>query len=156
MQAVPSAVSTRMFIEPSVWPPAASQTMPGAISSGPDSSRSSSRIAPGLCSRSMWCFTYSAGYCPPMIPEAEYSSSRRFVTTVWRIENWLSWPAWSMWWCVCRIQRTSLILTPCFVSWRRSVISFVTIPVIPSVSMISGWLAPVSTRIGSVSGPRIR
>ena len=62
----------------------------------------------------MWCLTYSAGYWPPWIPEAEYSSSRRFVTTVWRIENWLSWPAWSMWWCVCRIQRTSLILTPCF------------------------------------------
>ena len=41
-------------------------------------------------------------------------------------------------------------------SWRRIVISFVTIPVIPSVSMISGWLAPVSTRIGSLSRPRIR
>src|SRR3970040_397412 len=61
-----------------------------------------------------------------------------------------------MWWCVWRIQRTSLIFTPCCPSWRRIVISFVTIPVMPSRSMISGWLARVSTTIGLEAGERVR
>src|SRR2546422_5981 len=47
MQAVPSAVSTRTFIEPSGWAPAPAQPTPGAISSGPGRSRASSRGAVG-------------------------------------------------------------------------------------------------------------
>ena len=39
----------------------------------------------------MWCFTYSGGYCAPMIPEAENSSSRRFVITV-AFGKRSSWP----------------------------------------------------------------
>ena len=64
-QAIPSPVGPRMFIEPSVCAPAGSQTIPGSTSIGPECSRSSSRIEPGVCRRSMWCFTYSGGTARP-------------------------------------------------------------------------------------------
>ena len=138
-----------MFIEPSVWPPAASQTIPGRISSGPESSRSSSRSAPGVCSRSMWCFTYSGGYCAPIIPEAEYSSSRRFVTTRRHREAVVLAGVVDV---VVRVQDPAHVVDRARRARRAAFSScmlLVDVPVMPSRSMISGWLAPVSTRIGS-------
>jgi hypothetical protein len=125
------------------------------ISSGPDSSRSSSRSAPGACNRSTRCLTYSAGYCSPIRPDTENSSSRRLMTTVVECGKWSSWPAWSMCRCVCRIQRTSFGSRPYFASCVSSTCSLLIQPSIPRRCMISGLAAPVSTRIGA-SPPRIR
>src|SRR6266508_1163508 len=102
----------------------------------------------------MWCLTYSGGYCAPISPEAENSNSRRLVITVARGKR-SSWPAWSMWWCVCRTKRTSSMRTPCSASWFSSRCSSERNPVMPRRSMISVLIAPVSTRIGS-SPPRTR
>src|SRR5436190_14740423 len=130
--------------------------MPGKSSTGPNRSRSSSRIAPGVCSRSMWCLTYSAGYCSPIRPEAECSSSRRFITTGVVIWKRSSWPAWSMWQWVCRTAATSSTATPCAPSAFSSRMSSSTRPRMPSRPMISASRAPVSTRIGPAGLPRIR
>ena len=62
--------------------PAGAQTIPSSISSGPESSRSRRRRKPGVCSRSMWCLLgESRVLLRPSAPEAECSSSRRFITT---------------------------------------------------------------------------
>src|SRR5436190_11040756 len=130
--------------------------MPGKSSTGPNRSRSSSRIAPGGCSRSLWCWTSSAGYCSPIRPETECSSSRRFITTGVVIWKRSSWPAWSMWQWVCRTAATSSTATPCAPSAFSSRMSSSTRPRMPSRPMISASRAPVSTRIGPAGLPRIR
>src|SRR3990172_6523999 len=76
-----------------------------------------------------------------MIPETEYSSSRRLVIPV-AFGKRSSCPAWSMWWWVWRIQRTSSIFRPCPASWFSIFISSVMNPVIPRRCMISAFIGP--------------